>query len=50
MNIHHDALRAAIYARVSTADQTRNQLAEIHRYVAARGWNAQDYIDPRCRG
>ena len=32
----------SIYARVSTADQTcENQLAEIHRYVAARGWIAE---------
>ena len=33
--------RAAIYARVSTLDQEpENQLAELRRYVAARGWTA----------
>lgn len=43
--------RAAIYARVSTADQTcENQLAEVHRYVAARGWTAQEYIDQGVSG
>jgi DNA invertase Pin-like site-specific DNA recombinase len=43
--------RAAIYARVSTADQTCvNQLAEIHSYVAARGWSAQEYIDRGVSG
>ncbi|HXD19378.1 MAG TPA: recombinase family protein [Vicinamibacterales bacterium] len=32
-------MRAAVYARVSTADQhTENQLQEMHRYCAARGW------------
>ena len=30
----------AIYARVSTLDQEpENQLAELRRYVAARGWD-----------
>ena len=43
--------RAAIYARVSTADQTcENQLAEIHRYVAARGWIGHEYIDHGVSG
>lgn len=32
-------MRAAIYARVSTLDQTcENQLIELRRYVQARGW------------
>jgi DNA invertase Pin-like site-specific DNA recombinase len=44
-------VRAAIYVRVSTADQTcENQLAEVHRYVAARGWSAQEYIDHGVSG
>ena len=39
--------RAAIYARVSTADQTcENQLLELHRYAAARGWAVTDYVVP----
>lgn len=44
-------LRAAIYARVSTADQTcDNQLLELHRYVDARGWTAVDYVDRGVSG
>jgi DNA invertase Pin-like site-specific DNA recombinase len=38
--------RVAIYARVSTADQTtENQLSELRRYVEARGWTATEYVD-----
>ena len=38
--------RAAIYARVSTLDQEpENQLAELRRYVAARGWTAVEFVD-----
>jgi DNA invertase Pin-like site-specific DNA recombinase len=34
-------MRAAIYARVSTTDQTvDNQLLELRRYVDARGWTS----------
>ena len=43
--------RAAIYARVSTTDQTcENQLLELHRYAAARGWIAVDYVDHGVSG
>ena len=43
--------RAAIYARVSTTDQTcDNQLLELHRYIAARGWTATDYVDQGISG
>jgi DNA invertase Pin-like site-specific DNA recombinase len=43
--------RAAIYARVSTFDQEpENQLAEIRRYVAARGWTAEEYVDRGISG
>src|SRR5262245_22946596 len=39
-------MRAAIYARVSTADQQpENQLAELRRYAEARGWTASEYVD-----
>src|SRR5262245_63274824 len=39
-------MRAAIYARVSTADQhPENQLAELRRYAEARGWTASEYVD-----
>ncbi len=44
-------MRAAIYARVSTLDQEpENQLAEIRRYVAARGWTAVEYVDRGVSG
>jgi DNA invertase Pin-like site-specific DNA recombinase len=44
-------LRAAIYARVSTADQTcENQLLELHRYVDARAWTGVDYVDRGISG
>jgi DNA invertase Pin-like site-specific DNA recombinase len=43
--------RAAIYARVSTSDQTcENQLEELRRYVTARGWKAVEYIDEGISG
>jgi hypothetical protein len=36
-------MRAALYARVSTTDQTcENQLIELRRYVDARGWLLND--------
>jgi putative DNA-invertase from lambdoid prophage Rac len=40
-------IRAAIYARVSTADQNCHmQLADLRQYCAARGWdNYGEYID-----
>ena len=39
-------MRAAIYARVSTFDQEpENQLQELRRYVEARGWTRQEYVD-----
>lgn len=40
--------RAAIYARVSTLDQEPEQLAELRRYVNARGWTAAEFIDVRA--
>ena len=44
-------LRAAIYARVSTLDQEpENQLAELRRYVLARGWTAKEYVDHGVSG
>ncbi len=45
------ALRAAIYARVSTLDQEpENQLQELRRYVEARGWTATEYVDRGVSG
>ena len=44
-------MRAAIYARVSTLDQEpENQLGEVRRYVQARGWTAQEYVDRGISG
>jgi DNA invertase Pin-like site-specific DNA recombinase len=44
-------MRAAIYARVSTFDQEpENQLAELRRYVQARGWTAAEYVDRGVSG
>ena len=43
--------RAAIYARVSTTDQEpENQLVELRRYLDARGWTAQEFIDRGVSG
>jgi DNA invertase Pin-like site-specific DNA recombinase len=44
-------VRVALYARVSTHDQTaENQLLELRRYVAARGWTAVEYVDTGVSG
>jgi DNA invertase Pin-like site-specific DNA recombinase len=44
-------MRAALYARVSTLDQEpENQLEELRRYAAARGWTAQPLIDHGVSG
>jgi DNA invertase Pin-like site-specific DNA recombinase len=45
------AMRAAIYARVSTVDQEpENQLQELRRYVEARGWTGREYVDRGVSG
>jgi DNA invertase Pin-like site-specific DNA recombinase len=44
-------LRASIYVRVSTLDQhAANQLPELHKYVADRGWEAHEYADRGVSG
>src|SRR5437879_4332511 len=44
-------MRCAIYVRVSTVDQEpENQLAELRRYVQARGWSAVEYVDRGVSG
>ena len=44
-------MRAAIYARVSTLDQEpENQLAELRRYVEARGWTSVEFVDKGVSG
>src|SRR5213080_4634608 len=43
--------RVAIYARVSTADQScEPQLRDLREYVAARGWRAEEYVDVGVSG
>ena len=43
--------RVAVYARVSTLDQTtENQLLELRRYVEARGWSATEFVDGGVSG
>ena len=43
--------RAAIYARVSTFDQTTdNQTVELRRYVQTRGWTGKEYVDEGVSG
>jgi DNA invertase Pin-like site-specific DNA recombinase len=44
--------RVAIYARVSTTDQTcDNQLRDLHEYCRARGWNqVTEYVDEGVSG
>ena len=42
-------MRCALYARVSTTDHhPDNQLAELHRYSAARGWSNPVYERCSC--
>jgi DNA invertase Pin-like site-specific DNA recombinase len=44
-------MRSALYARVSTTDQEpENQLAELRRYTAARGWSTTEYVDRGVSG
>ena len=45
-------IKAAIYARVSTTDQTcENQLLELRRYADARGWTiTSEYVDEGVSG
>jgi DNA invertase Pin-like site-specific DNA recombinase len=45
-------MRAALYARVSTTDQTcENQLLELRRYCEARGWPiAREFVDTGVSG
>ena len=44
-------MTVGIYARVSTTEQTAdNQLIELRRYVAARGWTAVEYVDAGVSG
>src|SRR5688500_3378995 len=44
-------MRAAVYARVSTTDQTcENQLLELRRYCESRQWTSVEYVDNGVSG
>jgi len=44
-------MRAALYTRTSTLDQTtENQAIELRRYLDARGWTATEYVDHGVSG
>jgi DNA invertase Pin-like site-specific DNA recombinase len=44
-------MKAAIYARVSTVEQTAdNQLLELRHYVQARGWTGTEFVDHGVSG
>jgi DNA invertase Pin-like site-specific DNA recombinase len=45
-------MRAALYARVSTSDQTcENQLLELRTYASARGWDiVREFVDAGVSG
>lgn len=44
-------MRVAIYARVSTKEQTcENQLAELRELCARRGWEAVEFVDQGVSG
>ncbi len=47
-----DLKRIAIYARVSTTDQsTESQLLDLRRYTRERGWNTfKEYVDEGISG
>lgn len=43
--------RAALYARVSTSEQTtENQLAALRAFAAARGWQPAEFVDHGVSG
>ena len=44
-------MRVAIYVRVSRLDQQpENQILELRRYVAARGWEAREFVEHGVSG
>jgi len=52
MASHNSTPRVALYARVSTTDQsTDSQLLDLRRYVSERGWDIyQEYVDEGISG
>jgi len=44
-------IKVAVYVRVSRLDQNpENQLSELRRYVAARGWQGTEFVDAGISG
>src|SRR5262245_32309768 len=44
-------MRVAVYVRVSRLDQNpENQMSELRRYVAARGWQATEFVEHGVSG
>ena len=44
-------MRVAVYVRVSRLDQQpENQILELRRYVAARGWEAREFVERGVSG
>ena len=51
VSVTEKVVRAGIYARCSTQDQNpENQLRELRRFAAARGWTVIDYVDHGVSG
>jgi DNA invertase Pin-like site-specific DNA recombinase len=50
--VEDENMRCALYARVSTTDQTaKNQIHELRRYADARGWTiCTEYVDHGVSG
>ncbi len=44
-------MKAALYARVSTADQScESQLRDLRDFAARRGWEAIEFVDQGISG
>jgi resolvase-like protein len=50
-HVPSDNLRAALYARVSTNDQTtEDQLVALRAFASARGWAPGEFVDHGLSG
>ena len=50
-HVSSDNLRAALYARVSTNDQTtEDQLVALRAFASARGWAPGEFVDHGLSG
>ena len=47
----NNTMKVAVYVRASRLDQNpENQIAELRRYVAARGWEATEFVERGVSG